>query len=92
MVEILGKDTPDGLQIEKDIVETEKTSKELKAKLQEVIDKREQELFQVQIFDNTISELGDWIGTALETRVLKEPVARKPESIRKQINDIEVIP
>ena len=72
-------------------METVKTFKELKQKLQDVVEKCDQELAQAKVFTDAVTELGDWIEVADDARVLREPVARKPESIRKQLNEIEVI-
>jgi hypothetical protein len=91
LVEILGKDTPDGQGVEKEVAETVKTFKELKQKLQDVVEKCDQEIAQAKVFSDSVSELEDWIETAEDARVLREPVARRPESIRKQLNEIEVI-
>jgi hypothetical protein len=56
-----------------------------------VVEKCDQELSQAKVFFDAVSELGDWIETAEDARVLREPVARQPESIRKQLNEIEVM-
>lgn len=90
LVEILGSETPDGPEVEKEVAETEKTFKELKRKLEEVIEKSDQELSQATAFSDGVSALEDWIDTAEDARVLREPVARQPENIKKQLNEIEV--
>ncbi len=56
-----------------------------------MVEKCDQELSQAKVFFDAVSELGDWIETAEDARVLREPVARQPESIRKQLNEIEVM-
>jgi hypothetical protein len=56
-----------------------------------VVEKCDQELSQAKVFFDAVSELGDWVETAEDARVLREPVARQPESIRKQLNEIEVM-
>ena len=56
-----------------------------------MIEKCDEELVQAKVFFDAVSELEDWVETAEDARVLREPVARKPESIRKQLNEIEVI-
>jgi hypothetical protein len=56
-----------------------------------VVEKCDEELAQANVFLDAVSELGDWIDTAEDARVLREPVARQPDSIRKQLNEIEVI-
>ena len=89
LVEILGKDTPDGQDVEKEVTETKKTLEELKRQLQEVVEKCGEELAQAKVFFDAVAELGDWIETAEDARVLREPVSRKPASIRKQLNEIE---
>ena len=89
LVEILGKDTPDGQDVEKEVTETKKTFEELKRQLQEVVEKCDEELAQAKVFFDAVAELGDWVETAEDARVLREPVSRKPESIRKQLNEIE---
>ena len=89
LVEILGKDTPDGQNVEKEVMETKKTFEELKRQLQKVVEKCDEELAQAKVFFDAVAELGDWVETAEDARVLREPVSRKPESIRKQLNEIE---
>ena len=89
LVEILGKDTPDGQDVEKEVMETKKTFEELKRQLQEVVEKCDEELAQAKVFFDAVAKLGDWVETAEDARVLREPVSRKPESIRKQLNEIE---
>ena len=89
LVEILGKDTPDGQDVEKEVMKTKKTFEELKRQLQEVVEKCDEELAQAKVFFDAVAELGDWVETAEDARVLREPVSRKPESIRKQLNEIE---
>ena len=89
LVEILGKDTPDGQDVEKEVTEAKKTFEELKRQLQEVVEKCDEELAQAKVFFDAVAELGDWVETAEDARVLREPVSRKPESIRKQLNEIE---
>ena len=56
-----------------------------------MVEKCDQELSQAKMFFDAVSELGDWVETAEDARVLREPVARQPESIRKQLNEIEVM-
>ena len=56
-----------------------------------MVEKCDQELSQAKVFFDAVSELGDWVETAEDARVLREPVARQPESIRKQLNEIEVM-
>ena len=61
----------------------------MRRQLQEVIEKCDEEIAQVKVFFDSVSELGDWVENAEDARVLREPVARKPENIRKQLNEIE---
>lgn len=90
MVDILGNDCPDGREVEKEVAETEKTFKELKRKLNELVEKCDQEIAQAKIFSDAVSELEDWTESAEDTRALRAPVARSSENIRKQLNEIEV--
>lgn len=90
LMDVLGKESQDAVQVDGEVRETERTFKELRTKLEEVVERSEEEVDQATEFYNAVSEMEGWVKEAQEARVLREPVAGQPETIRKQLKEIEV--
>lgn len=88
--DVIGKDSPDAKRIDNEVGGIERTFKEQRMQLEELVEKSGQEIEQATTFYDAVSDLRDWVEEAQEAHVLRESVAGRPAAIRKQLKEVEV--